>query len=55
MDTGALLCSESMSGLSATQVSFNPTDWHKICITGPEQLQVWTVEQADELYKLTKQ
>ncbi|PIK58588.1 putative WD repeat-containing protein 96-like [Apostichopus japonicus] len=54
MDTGALLCSESMSGLSATQVSFNPTDWHKICITGPEQLQVWTVEQADELYKLTK-
>lgn len=53
-ETGELLTSESMSGLNATQISFNPIDWHKICVTGPEQLQVWTVEQGDTLFKLTQ-
>ncbi|XP_072177751.1 cilia- and flagella-associated protein 43-like [Diadema setosum] len=52
-ETGALLCTESMDGVPAAQVSFNPTDWHKMCVIGPKQLTVWTVEQADKLYHLT--
>ncbi|XP_022080763.1 cilia- and flagella-associated protein 43-like [Acanthaster planci] len=51
-ETGSLLCSKSMWGLPASNVSFNPTDWHKLCVVGPKQLTVWTIEQADKLYSL---
>ncbi|XP_041476459.1 cilia- and flagella-associated protein 43-like isoform X2 [Lytechinus variegatus] len=52
-ESGQLLVTEMMNGLSATQVSFNPTDWHKLCVVGPKQLNVWTIEQADTMYHLT--
>ncbi|XP_033633066.1 cilia- and flagella-associated protein 43-like isoform X1 [Asterias rubens] len=51
-ETGELLCSKSMWGLQATNISFNPTDWHRLSVIGPDQLTVWTIEQADKLFSL---
>ena len=41
-----------MWGLQATNISFNPTDWHRLSVIGPDQLTVWTIEQADKLFSL---
>ncbi|XP_033122449.1 cilia- and flagella-associated protein 43-like isoform X2 [Anneissia japonica] len=52
MNSGELLCKAAMDLLSCTGLSFNPTDWHKVCCLTDEQLTVWTIQQADTKYLL---
>ncbi|XP_070541265.1 cilia- and flagella-associated protein 43-like isoform X2 [Ptychodera flava] len=51
-ETGDLLCSKELDGLPATDISFNPMDWHKVCVIGPEQLTFWNIEQSNKKYVL---
>ncbi|XP_077991965.1 cilia- and flagella-associated protein 43-like [Glandiceps talaboti] len=51
-ESGDLLCSKGLDGLIGSDISFNPMDWHKLCVVGPEQMTFWNIEQCNKNYVL---
>ncbi|XP_077865529.1 LOW QUALITY PROTEIN: cilia- and flagella-associated protein 43-like [Saccoglossus kowalevskii] len=51
-ETGEKLCSQGLNGLSCSTLSFNPIDWHKVCVAGNEQLSFWNIEQCNKKFLL---
>ncbi|XP_071946948.1 cilia- and flagella-associated protein 43-like [Antedon mediterranea] len=52
MESGDLLCQTDIGLLGCNSLSFNPTDWHKVCFLGDEHVTVCTIQQADTQYLL---
>ncbi|XP_075065290.1 cilia- and flagella-associated protein 43 isoform X2 [Mixophyes fleayi] len=49
---GTALCSMSDSSSTFTSLSFNPMDWHQLCLSSEESLSVWNIEVCDTVYHL---
>ncbi|CAN2390323.1 hypothetical protein PRIEUP_LOCUS359, partial [Pristimantis euphronides] len=46
------LCSVSDTSTNCTSLTFNPMDWHQLCLSGEEFLTFWNVEVCDRVYHL---
>ncbi|XP_069620079.1 cilia- and flagella-associated protein 43 [Ranitomeya imitator] len=49
---GIALCSVSDSQSNFTSLTFNPMDWHQLCLSSAECLSLWNVEVCDTVYNL---
>ncbi|XP_068133207.1 cilia- and flagella-associated protein 43 isoform X2 [Hyperolius riggenbachi] len=49
---GISLCSKSHLCSSFTRLTFNPVDWHQLCLSCEECVTVWTIEVCDSVYQL---
>ncbi|XP_073476632.1 cilia- and flagella-associated protein 43 [Aquarana catesbeiana] len=49
---GVSLCSKSYYSCSFTSLTFNPSDWHQLCLCSEEFVTVWNIEVCDTVYHL---
>ncbi|KAE8614824.1 hypothetical protein XENTR_v10008322 [Xenopus tropicalis] len=49
---GIPLCSQSESQTTYTTLTFNPMNWHQLCLSSETSLIVWNIEICDNLYQL---
>ncbi|XP_056430962.1 cilia- and flagella-associated protein 43 isoform X2 [Hyla sarda] len=49
---GVALCSVSDTRSSFTSLTFNPMDWHQLCLSSEEALTLWNIEVCDTVYHL---
>nr|DBA30891.1 TPA: hypothetical protein GDO54_006819 [Pyxicephalus adspersus] len=49
---GISLCSKSYYSCSFTSLTFNPVDWHQLCLSSEEFFTVWNIEVCDTEYHL---
>ncbi|XP_018407904.1 PREDICTED: cilia- and flagella-associated protein 43 [Nanorana parkeri] len=49
---GISLCSKSHYSSGFTSLTFNPNDWHQLCLSGEECVTVWNIEVCDTVYHL---
>ncbi|KAG8578874.1 hypothetical protein GDO81_010648 [Engystomops pustulosus] len=49
---GVALCSVSEGTCSFTSLTFNPMDWHQLCLSSEETLTLWNIEVCDTVYHL---
>ncbi|XP_054687133.1 cilia- and flagella-associated protein 43 isoform X1 [Grus americana] len=47
-----LLCSESQPGVTATSLSFNPTNWQQLCFVNERSVTIWCIERNNDEYHL---
>uniref|UniRef100_A0A452IXK7 Cilia- and flagella-associated protein 43 n=1 Tax=Gopherus agassizii TaxID=38772 RepID=A0A452IXK7_9SAUR len=47
-----LLCSKSQPGVKVTSMSFNPMNWHQLCLSNESSLTVWNIERNDQEHHL---
>uniref|UniRef100_A0A8C3ILW8 Cilia- and flagella-associated protein 43 n=1 Tax=Chrysemys picta bellii TaxID=8478 RepID=A0A8C3ILW8_CHRPI len=47
-----LLCSKSQPGVKVTSMSFNPMNWHQLCLSNENSLTVWNIERNDQEHHL---
>ncbi|XP_064602614.1 cilia- and flagella-associated protein 43-like isoform X2 [Liolophura sinensis] len=45
--SGEKLASVNLSHHTPTSVTFNPANWHQLCITSEAEITVWEIEQCD--------
>ncbi|XP_075712589.1 cilia- and flagella-associated protein 43 isoform X2 [Rhinoderma darwinii] len=50
---GIILCSVSDTRSNFTSLTFNPMDWHQLCLSSEESLTFWNIEVCDTVYHLT--
>ncbi|OCT88656.1 hypothetical protein XELAEV_18017286mg [Xenopus laevis] len=46
------LCSKSDSQTTYTTLTFNPMNWHQLCLSSERSLTVWNIEICDNQYQL---
>ncbi|KAM6182221.1 cilia- and flagella-associated protein 43 [Erethizon dorsatum] len=47
-ESNVILCKQSQPGVDVSQMSFNPMNWHQLCLTSPNTVTVWTIERSDQ-------
>ncbi|XP_075791642.1 cilia- and flagella-associated protein 43 isoform X2 [Pelodiscus sinensis] len=47
-----LLCSKSQPGVEVTSLSFNPMNWHQLCLSNENSLTIWNIERNDQEHHL---
>ncbi|XP_013365657.1 PREDICTED: cilia- and flagella-associated protein 43-like [Chinchilla lanigera] len=47
-ELNVILCKQSYPGVDVSQMSFNPMNWHQLCLSSPNTVTVWTVERSDQ-------
>ncbi|XP_045425313.1 cilia- and flagella-associated protein 43 isoform X3 [Lemur catta] len=47
-ESNVILCKKSQPGVDVSQMSFNPMNWHQLCLTSPSTVSVWTIERSNQ-------
>ncbi|XP_033617136.1 cilia- and flagella-associated protein 43 [Fukomys damarensis] len=47
-ELSVILCKQSQPGVDLSQMSFNPMNWHQLCLSSPSTVTVWTIERSDQ-------
>ncbi|XP_023571341.1 cilia- and flagella-associated protein 43 isoform X2 [Octodon degus] len=47
-ESNVILCKQSQPGVDVSQMSFNPMNWHQLCLSSPNMVTVWTIERSDQ-------
>ncbi|EGW14935.1 WD repeat-containing protein C10orf79, partial [Cricetulus griseus] len=47
-ETSVILCKKSQPGMDVSQMSFNPMNWHQMCLSSSSAVSVWTIERCNE-------
>ncbi|XP_078007743.1 cilia- and flagella-associated protein 43-like [Phascolarctos cinereus] len=47
-----ILCSRLQPGVEVSQMTFNPMNWHQLCLSSASALSIWNVERSDKNYNL---
>ncbi|XP_074089862.1 cilia- and flagella-associated protein 43-like isoform X4 [Macrotis lagotis] len=45
-----ILCSKLQPGVEVSQMTFNPMNWHQLCLSGASALTIWNVEKSEKNY-----
>ncbi|XP_032346883.1 cilia- and flagella-associated protein 43 isoform X2 [Camelus ferus] len=51
-ELGVILCKKSQPGTDVNQMTFNPMNWHQLCLSSPSALTVWTIERSNQEHYL---
>ncbi|XP_030721405.2 cilia- and flagella-associated protein 43 [Globicephala melas] len=51
-ESGVILCKKSQPGIDVSQMTFNPMNWHQLCLSSPSAVTVWTVERSNQEHYL---
>ncbi|XP_043836344.1 cilia- and flagella-associated protein 43-like [Dromiciops gliroides] len=47
-----MLCNKLQPGMEVSQMTFNPMNWHQLCLSSPSALSIWNIERNDKNYHL---
>ncbi|XP_062070732.1 cilia- and flagella-associated protein 43 isoform X3 [Lepus europaeus] len=47
-ESNVILCKKSQPGVDVSQMSFNPMNWHQLCLSSPSTVTVWTIERSNQ-------
>nr|XP_020740539.1 cilia- and flagella-associated protein 43 isoform X1 [Odocoileus virginianus texanus] len=47
-ESGVILCRKSQPGVDVSQMTFNPMNWHQLCLSSPSAVTVWTIERSNQ-------
>ncbi|KAL1789130.1 cilia-and flagella-associated protein 43 [Sigmodon hispidus] len=47
-ESNVILCKKSQPGMDVSQMSFNPMNWHQICLSSSSAVCVWTIERSNQ-------
>ncbi|XP_038173912.1 cilia- and flagella-associated protein 43 [Arvicola amphibius] len=47
-ESGVILCKKSHPGMDVSQMSFNPMNWHQMCLSSSSTVSVWTIERSNQ-------
>ncbi|XP_006831543.1 PREDICTED: WD repeat-containing protein 96 [Chrysochloris asiatica] len=48
-----ILCKQSQPGVDVSQMTFNPMNWHQLCLSSSTTVTVWTIEKSNQEHYLT--
>ncbi|XP_070117155.1 cilia- and flagella-associated protein 43 isoform X5 [Equus caballus] len=51
-ESSVILCKKSQPGVDVSQMTFNPMNWHQLCLSSPSAVTVWTIERSNQEYYL---
>uniref|UniRef100_A0A8C5LP26 Cilia- and flagella-associated protein 43 n=1 Tax=Jaculus jaculus TaxID=51337 RepID=A0A8C5LP26_JACJA len=51
-ESNTVLCRKSQPGVDVSQMSFNPMNWHQLCLSSSSIVSVWTIEKCNEEHYL---
>ncbi|XP_066211577.1 cilia- and flagella-associated protein 43 isoform X2 [Saccopteryx leptura] len=51
-ESGVILCKKSQPGVDVSQMTFNPMNWHQLCLSSPSSVTVWTIERSNQKHYL---
>ncbi|XP_045047474.2 cilia- and flagella-associated protein 43 isoform X2 [Desmodus rotundus] len=51
-ESGVILCKKSQPGVDVSQMTFNPMNWHQLCLSSPSSVTVWTIERSNQEHYL---
>ncbi|XP_068953496.1 cilia- and flagella-associated protein 43-like [Petaurus breviceps papuanus] len=49
-----ILCSRLQPGVEVSQMTFNPMNWHQLCLSSASALTIWNIERSDKNYLLNR-
>ncbi|XP_021086318.2 cilia- and flagella-associated protein 43 isoform X2 [Mesocricetus auratus] len=47
-ESNVILCKKSQPGIEMSQMSFNPMNWHQMCLSSSSTVSVWTIERCNQ-------
>ncbi|KAM9618738.1 cilia- and flagella-associated protein 43 [Trichechus inunguis] len=47
-----ILCKKSQLGVDVSQMTFNPMNWHQLCLSSSSAVTVWTIERSNQKHYL---
>ncbi|KAI5932524.1 Cilia- and flagella-associated protein 43 [Manis javanica] len=47
-ESSVILCKKSQPGIDISQMTFNPMNWHQLCLSSPSTVTVWTIERSNQ-------
>ncbi|CAO2585808.1 Cilia- and flagella-associated protein 43, partial [Lemmus lemmus] len=47
-ESNVILCKKSHPGMDVSQMSFNPMNWHQMCLSSSSTVSVWTIERSNQ-------
>ncbi|XP_040110310.1 cilia- and flagella-associated protein 43 isoform X4 [Oryx dammah] len=51
-ESGVILCRKLQPGVDVSQMTFNPMNWHQLCLSSPSAVTVWTIERSNQEHYL---
>ncbi|KAL6035111.1 hypothetical protein STEG23_025975, partial [Scotinomys teguina] len=51
-ESNVILCKKSQPGMDVSQMSFNPMNWHQMCLSSSSAVSVWTIERSNQDHHL---
>ncbi|CAK7301467.1 Cilia- and flagella-associated protein 43 [Vulpes lagopus] len=51
-ESSVILCKKSQPGTDVSQMTFNPMNWHQLCLSSPSAVAVWTIERSNQEHYL---
>ncbi|KAM4852370.1 cilia- and flagella-associated protein 43 isoform 2-T2 [Thomomys bottae] len=51
-ELNVILCKKSQLGMDVSQMSFNPMNWHQLCLSSSSSVSVWTIERSNQEHYL---
>ncbi|XP_075389575.1 cilia- and flagella-associated protein 43 [Tenrec ecaudatus] len=49
-DAQVILCKQSQPGVDVNQMTFNPMNWHQLCVSSSNAVTVWTIERSNQVH-----
>ncbi|XP_036027893.1 cilia- and flagella-associated protein 43 isoform X3 [Onychomys torridus] len=47
-ESNVILCRKSQPGMDVSQMSFNPMNWHQMCLSSSSAVSLWTIERSNQ-------
>ncbi|KAM8781135.1 cilia- and flagella-associated protein 43 isoform 2-T2 [Rhynchonycteris naso] len=51
-ESGVILCKKSQPNVDVSQMTFNPMNWHQLCLSSPSSVTVWIIERSNQEHYL---
>nr|XP_020017388.1 cilia- and flagella-associated protein 43 [Castor canadensis] len=47
-EANVILCKKLQPGVDVSQMSFNPMNWHQLCLSSSSSVTMWTIERSNQ-------
>ncbi|KAG8517356.1 Cilia- and flagella-associated protein 43, partial [Galemys pyrenaicus] len=51
-ESNVILCKKSQPGVDVSYMTFNPMNWHQLCLSSSSAVTVWTIERSNQEHYL---
>ncbi|XP_012578915.1 PREDICTED: cilia- and flagella-associated protein 43 [Condylura cristata] len=51
-ESNVILCKKSQPGVDVSYMTFNPMNWHQLCLSSSSAVTIWTIERSNQEHYL---